>query len=78
MNINKDDMIKLGWFYIDENGEPPHNVPILVFGYCCEICHNIRIAEIEDDNWYEAYSGEDLTFMPEYWMPLPLPKYLLP
>jgi len=30
--------------------------------------------EYEIDGWWESYHGNDLTFEPEYWMPLPFPS----
>lgn len=48
---------------------------MLVYGQCCDICYQIKIAEIEDGEWFESGTGEDLTFNPTHWMPLPeIPK----
>jgi hypothetical protein len=70
--IDGNTMLAAGWIPVTER-MPPDVTPVLVFGWCCDICHNIRIAEYEVDGWWESYHGEDLTFEPEYWMPLPFP-----
>ena len=59
-----------GWISVKDQ-MPPDVTPVLVFGWCCDICHNIRIAEYEVDGWWESFHGNDLTFIPEYWMPFP-------
>jgi len=66
-------LLATGWIPVTER-MPPNVTPVLVFGWCCDICHNIRIAEYEIDGWWESYHGNDLTFEPEYWMPLPFPS----
>jgi hypothetical protein len=64
-------LLAAGWVHVTE--QMPKNVtPVLVLGWCCDICHNIKIAEMEDD-WFESGTGEDLHFKPDFWQPLPYP-----
>lgn len=58
--------------WINVKDDLPENVtPVLVYGECCDICYQIKIAEIEENRWWESGTGEDLTFRPTHWMPLP-------
>ena len=68
-------LLAAGWIPVAERMPPPVTA-VLVFGWCCDVCHNIRIAEWEDGvGWWQSFSGgEDLTFEPEYWMSLPFPS----
>lgn len=68
-------LLAAGWISVKER-MPPDVTPVLVFGYCCDVCHNVRIAEYEVDGWWESFHGTDLHFEPEYWMPLPVPEGL--
>ena len=68
-------MLAAGWISVKER-MPQDVTPVLVFGYCCDVCHNVRIAEYEVDGWWESFHGTDLHFEPEYWMPLPVPEGL--
>ena len=72
-NLSLEDLLKAGWIPVSER-MPPDITPVLVFGFCCEICHNIRIAEYEVNGWWESYHGSDLHFEPEFWQPLPFPS----
>lgn len=64
-------MLESGWIEVKERMPKPLT-QVLVFGRCCEACKNIRIVEF-DDVWYDAYSGENIHFKPEFWQPLPYP-----
>ena len=66
-------LLSAGWISVGEL-MPQRVTPVLVLGWCCEVCHNIRIAEWED-KWWESNHGENLHFKPEFWMPLPFPAY---
>lgn len=72
---NVDALLAAGWIHVTEQ-MPPNVTPVLAFGWCCDVCHDIVIAEYEVDEWWESYNGENLTFKPEYWMPLPFPLNL--
>ncbi len=66
-------LLSAGWIPVAERIPPPVTA-VLVFGWCCPAWHYIRIAEWEDGvGWWQSFSGEILTFVPEYWMPLPFP-----
>lgn len=73
--ITPNPMLAAGWISVKER-MPPDVTPVLVFGYCCDVCHNVRIAEYEVDGWWESFHGTDLHFEPEYRMPLPVPEGL--
>ncbi len=60
----------MGWTSV-KNQLPTNVTPVLVYGECCDVCWHIKIAEIEDNHWFESGTGEDLVFKPTYWMPLP-------
>ena len=68
-------MLAAGWIPVAERMPPPVTA-VLVFGWCCDICHNTIIAEWEEGvGWWQSFSGgENLTFEPEYWMSLPFPS----
>lgn len=52
----------------------PNDVtPVLVYGECCDVCYQIKIAEVEEGKWWESATGKDLPFKPTHWMPLPHP-----
>jgi hypothetical protein len=74
--MTKEDLSKLldaGWIPLSENTPPPVT-PVLVLGWCCDICHNVSIAEWEDGvGWWQSNTGDGLLFKPEYWMSLPFP-----
>lgn len=59
------------WIPVAERMPPPVTA-VLVFGWCCDACWHIKIAEIEKGEWWESGTGEDLVFKPTHWMPLPL------
>lgn len=60
------------WIRVED--KMPDNVTaVLVYGECCDLCYNIRIAEIENGEWFESGHGTDLFFTPTHWMPLPDP-----
>ena len=71
--ITYERLLAAGWIPVKEK-MPPQITPVLVFGCCCDVCYNIRIAEYEVDGWWESYHGSDLHFEPEFWMPLPFPS----
>lgn len=56
-----------------EDSMPEDVTAVLVYGWCCDVCWHIKIAEIEKGEWWESGTGEDLVFKPTHWMPLPLP-----
>jgi hypothetical protein len=58
------------WIKISEK-LPKDVTPVLVYGECCDVCYQIKIAEIEQGEWFESGHGEDLKFKPTHWMPLP-------
>jgi len=41
---DKERLLAAGWIPVTER-MPPDVTPVLVFGWCCDICYNIRIAE---------------------------------
>lgn len=52
----------------------PDNVtPVLVYWECCDVCYQVEIAEIENNEWFVSDTGENLNFQPTHWMALPLP-----
>lgn len=70
--LNKELVKQAGWISVTES--LPNNItPVLVFGVCCGMCLNIKIAEIEDNNWFESGIGENLHFKVLYWQHLPYP-----
>lgn len=52
---------------------PPEVTPVLVYGECCDICYHILVAEIEDGEWFQSGTGDDLVFKPTHWMNIPEP-----
>lgn len=46
---------------------------VLVCGKCCDVCSHVKIAELEQGEWWESATGDDLNFKPTHWMALPLP-----
>lgn len=72
--IDGNTMLAAGWISVDNM--PPPVTPVLVFGWCCDICHNIKIAEWEDGvGWWESGTGDNLFFKVVYWQRLPFPAW---
>lgn len=65
-------LLNAGWIHVTEQ-LPKGLKPVLVLGWCCDICHKIKIAEMGDD-WFDPETGEELHFKPDFWQPLPYPS----
>lgn len=70
----KDEKALLAANWIPATTLPPPVTPVLALGWCCDVCHNIKIAEWEDGvGWWESGTGEGLKFTVDYWQQLPFP-----
>tara|TARA_R110000868_G_scaffold101359_1_gene279042 strand:- start:409 stop:609 length:201 start_codon:yes stop_codon:yes gene_type:complete len=63
----------MNWIKVEDK-LPKQVTPVLVYGECCDICCNIAVAELENDNWFISGLGEDLIFTPTHWCKIEIPE----